>query len=286
MAGASLTLLWLDDDLELLWNAPADTPAFGHGSGRLGAVLRGSDAAPTIEREPQPEGTDSTPIPAATEASRASAEFLAQAFRSVRQAIDEGAESLGRIDAVAGDGDHGLGMQRGARAAEVAAESARALGAGLRTTMLRAADAWSNRGGGASGALWGVALRASAAELSDESSPTPSDIAASVAAAAKAVRQSGKAALGDKTMVDALDPFAATFRKAVDQGDSTAEAWKEACDAAAAGADATASMIARVGRARPHAEKSLGTQDPGAASFVIIVRAVVPMPSTRKERHA
>ena len=100
------------------------------------------------------------------------------------------------------------------------------------------------------------------------------------------MRQSGKAALGDKTMVDALDPFAATFGKAVDQGDSTAEAWKEACDAAAAGADATASMIARVGRARPHAEKSLGTQDPGAASFVIVVRAVVPMLSTRRERHA
>ena len=283
MAGASLTLLWLDDDLEFLWNAPADTPAFGHGSGRLGAVIRGSDAAPT---EPEPEVTDSTPVPAATEASRASAAFLARAFRSVSHAIDQGAESLGRIDAVAGDGDHGLGMQRGATAAEAAAESARALGAGLRTTMLRAADAWSNRGGGASGALWGAALRASAAELSDESSPTPSDIAAAVAAAARAVRQSGKATPGDKTMVDALDPFAITFRKEVDEGDSSAEAWTEACDAAAVGADATASMVARVGRARPHGEKSLGTQDPGAASFVIVVRAVVPMLSTRKERHA
>jgi dihydroxyacetone kinase len=269
-----MTLLWLDDDLESLWNAPADTPAFCHGSGRL---LAHGVVSPAGGRDGDVEVEIETPVPAATEESRAAASFLAQALRAVRHALDQQAQALGQIDSVAGDGDHGMGMQRGAQAAQAAAEDATARGAGVRTTLLRAADAWSNRGGGASGALWGAALRAAAAELSDESSPASRDVVAAVAAAATAVRESGKAKLGDKTMVDALEPFAVALGEAVGRGGSIAEAWQAACVAAARGADATASMVARVGRARPHGEKSIGTPDPGAASFVIVVQAVGPI---------
>jgi len=98
-----------------------------------------------------------------------------------------------------------------------------------------------------------------------------------VAAAARAVQSAGKAQPGDKTIVDALRPFASSFAVAVDSGESTSDAWREAAEAAARGAESTASMVARVGRARPHGEKSLGTQDPGAASFVIVVKAVLPV---------
>ncbi|TMG58170.1 MAG: DAK2 domain-containing protein [Chloroflexi bacterium] len=92
-----------------------------------------------------------------------------------------------------------------------------------------------------------------------------------------AVQSAGKAQPGDKTIVDALQPFASTFAAAVDRGDSTAGAWKEAAAAAAQGAERTASMVARVGRARPHGEKSVGTPDPGAISFVVVVKAVLPV---------
>jgi len=173
-------------------------------------------------------------------------------------------------------------MQRGARAAEAAAEEARALGAGVHTVLLRSAEAWSNRGGGASGALWGAALRASAGKLSDDASPMGDDIAAAIGAAAEAVQTSGKARLGDKTMVDALEPFAAAFAESMKQRDSPAEAWKKACEAAARGAATTEAMVARVGRARPHGEKSVGTPDPGATSFVIVVRAVVPILASKE----
>lgn len=272
MAGASMTMLWLDDKLEALWEAPADTPAFRHGSGGRPTEGRAIDVQSAVEAL----------VPAASEESRQAASFLVQALRLIQEAIDSGAERLGRIDAVAGDGDHGLGMQRGARAAEIAAEDAQARGAGVRTTLIRCAEAWSNQGGGASGALWGAALRAAAGSLSDEARPTSSDIAAAVAAATSAVETTGKAQVGDKTMLDALDPFAATFGAAVDDGASPADAWKKACEAAATGARTTESLAARVGRARPHAEKSIGTPDPGATSFVIVVEAVLPMLAARK----
>jgi dihydroxyacetone kinase len=201
----------------------------------------------------------------------------------MRVAIDEHAEELGRLDSIAGDGDHGIGMQRGVRAAAEAADIAEKQGAGVQTTLMRAADAWADRAGGASGALWSVALHALAEALSDTSRPTKQDVAQGVSAAARAVQSAGKAQLGDKTIVDALQPFASAFEAAVNSGAATADAWNQAVEAAVHGAAGTASMVARVGRARPHAEKSLGTQDPGATSFVIVMRAILPV--LQAERH-
>jgi dihydroxyacetone kinase len=269
MAGASLSLLWLDEELEDLWSAAAETPAFSNPSSR--PVTRSRTSSGRRASKTAVTGTAAGP---ASEDSRVAAAFVVDALRSVRHAIDREAEALGRLDSVAGDGDHGLGMQRGTLAAHEAAEDAAAKGAGVRTTLMRAADAWANHAGGASGALWGAALRSAAGELSDASSPDTATIAAAIAAAAHAMRRTGKAQLGDKTIVDALEPFSLSFVAAADRGESAATAWREACAAAARGAEATVSMVARIGRARPHAEKSLGTPDPGATSFSIVVQAV------------
>ena len=84
----------------------------------------------------------------------------------------------------------------------------------------------------------------------------------------------GKAEVGDKTMVDALVPFTAELTRGVDAGASLAAAWTTAADAATAAAAATADLLPRMGRARPHAEKSLGTPDPGAHSLALIATAV------------
>jgi dihydroxyacetone kinase len=267
MAGASMTLLWLDEELENLWAAPADTPAFykpyTQAEGR------------NLQTDASHESSIGVLVPASTDDSRGAAAIVASAFRSMQTAIDEHVDELGRMDSVAGDGDHGIGMQRGVRAAAEAADVAVKQGAGVHTTLSQAADAWADRAGGASGALWSVALHALAGGFSDDLRPTKRDLAEGLAAAARAVQSAGKAQLGDKTMVDALEPFASTFRATVDRGDSKADAWNEAAEAAARGAEGTASMVARVGRARPHGTKSLGTQDPGAASFVIVVKAVL-----------
>ncbi|MFF2052332.1 dihydroxyacetone kinase family protein [Leifsonia sp. NPDC058194] len=273
MAGASLTLFWPDAELEALWTAPADTPAF-----RRGGMAPAEPVETAVETVDTAGGdADTAGVAPASPASRSAAERIARAFAVVRAAIDDAADELGRIDAVAGDGDHGIGMQRGTRAAADAASRAVALGAGAGTTVDRAADAWAERAGGTSGALWGTALAAAAGVLGDEDLPTPAAVSAAVSAATAAIQSAGGATLGDKTMVDALLPFRDTLAARVAAGDDLAAAWAAAADAATDAAAATAELLPRLGRARPHAEHSLGTPDAGATSLALVARAVAPL---------
>ncbi|GAB4004394.1 hypothetical protein GCM10029992_49160 [Glycomyces albus] len=99
------------------------------------------------------------------------------------------------------------------------------------------------------------------------------------------VARYGGAERGDKTLLDALGPFADAFEAAVTGGDDLATAWSRAADAAEQGARATADLLPRKGRARPHAENSLGTPDPGAVSLAYVARAVGPVLAAPKGEH-
>jgi dihydroxyacetone kinase len=145
MAGTSLTLFWLDDELETLWHAPADAPAFRRGTVTAEGLEAGDGGL--VEAEAL--------IPDATEESRAGAVRVLAALGAAKAVVDANADELGRIDAIAGDGDHGIGMERGVRAAVDAATDAVERGAGAATTLYFAADAWADKAGGTSGALWG-----------------------------------------------------------------------------------------------------------------------------------
>ncbi|HEX5728648.1 dihydroxyacetone kinase family protein [Microbacterium sp.] len=264
MAGTSLTLFWLEDELERLWDTPVDTPAY-----RRGSVVAAAQSDAAADAVAEVEG-----VPSSDEESRAVAVTVAAAIETVAATIDTHVEELGRLDSIAGDGDHGIGMQRGSHAARDAAIAARDAGAGAQTVLARAADAWSDRAGGTSGALWGVILAALADKLGDEGRPSRADVAAGVAAGAQGVMDYGKAEVGDKTLVDALVPFSEALTHTIGAGVPLAAAWATASDAATTAAAATADLLPRMGRARPHAEKSLGTPDPGAHSLALIVTAV------------
>ena len=262
MAGVSLSLLWLNDELESLWAAPADTPAF-----RTGAVNNESLEYIDVSAEDDPKES----IPLASDDSRRAAARVSDALSAVRDVIDENADELGRLDAIAGDGDHGIGMKRGSIAASAAAVAALGQRAGAQTVLTHAGDAWSNRAGGTSGALWGVILRAFGDTLGDTKAVSSASVATAVSAAKKAVMDYGKAAVGDKTMVDALVPFADTLAERVSAGDSFSAAVGTAAAAAAVAANQTKDLMPRMGRARAHGEKALGVPDPGAVSFALIV---------------
>jgi dihydroxyacetone kinase-like protein len=88
------------------------------------------------------------------------------------------------------------------------------------------------------------------------------------------VVQRGKAAPGDKTMVDALTPAVEALDAAIAGGKEGAEALREAADAAEGGARATIPMVARKGRASYLGERSAGHQDPGATSSALLVRTL------------
>lgn len=276
MAGVSLTLCWLDEELEAAWTSPVEAPAYRRG------VVHPAGGEEAVEQHEDPTHVVST----ATPDSRKVAETILAALRDIRATIDENADELGRLDAVAGDGDHGIGMQRGATAAVRAAQQAVEAGAGAGTTLRAAGDAWAARGGGTSGALWGVALRAVGDEVGDEGRPDPARVVSGVTCAVEAVASLGKASVGDKTMLDAMVPFSEELRRRVGKGDELADAWRGAAGTAAEAARATAELLPRIGRARPHAERSVGTPDPGAVSLALVVTAVGGVLTPRQQQLA
>jgi dihydroxyacetone kinase len=264
MAGVSLTLFWLDDELEELWDAPADAPAYRKG----GAVPQ-----QRVSEQELAAGAEVPVTPGSAE-SQESAVRIAKAISAVRGTIDDHVDELGRIDAVAGDGDHGIGMQRGSTAADRAAQDAAARGAGAGSVLAIAGDAWSDKAGGTSGAIWGAALEALGRVLGDDQRPSAATVAQAVHAATDAILAFG-AVPGDKTMVDALVPFDDVLTARIAAGDDLVTAWSAAAAASTSAADATADLLPRMGRARTHGEDAVGTPDAGAISFALITTAVL-----------
>lgn len=268
MAGVSLTVTWLDGELEPLWLAPADTPAYRRGN----AVREGGPVA-----DGGTSDVEATSAPfVATGPSRDYATACLAALEATQALLHEAEERLGRMDAIAGDGDHGRGMVRGIDAATAAASAALGQGAGAGDVLAAAGDAWADKAGGTSGVLWGAGLRAFGEAVGNSAAPEPGQLAAAVRAFADRIVQLGKAETGDKTMVDALLPFASSFAGLVAAGAEPARAWGDAARDATAAAEATAGLLPLKGRARPLAEKSLGTPDPGATSLAMIFTIMGP----------
>ncbi|APX33581.1 D-erythrulose kinase [Brachybacterium sp. P6-10-X1] len=260
MAGLSLTLVFLDEELEAHWLAPVDTPAYHRG------------AMPDVERplrtsfwEP---GADRTP--ASTDESREVAATIAGVLDLFEAVCAREEAELGRIDAIAGDGDHGQGMAYGSRGAAAAARAALEDGAGARTVLVRAGEAWAESAGGTSGALWGGALTAAGGVFTDDDGCSPRTIVEALDAGIDAVQRLGGARVGDKTMIDAAVPFRAALADAF-TGENAAPAIRSAASSARRAADATADITAVLGRARVLGDRSLGAPDPGAISFSILM---------------
>jgi dihydroxyacetone kinase len=269
MGGVSLTLTWLDDELEPLWLDPASTPAFRRGSVAATEESDDTGADDGVELQSRPVEGD--------EASRAVAAVVLDALRAAQAAVHDAEQELGRMDAVAGDGDHGRGMVRGIDHAVSAGTAAAAAGWGARGVLEEAGDAWAEYAGGTSGVLWGAGLRSFGAVLGNEARPGPAQVAEGTRAFLQALTDLGKASPGDKTLLDALVPFVEAVERAVRAGRGLPEAWADGAAAAEAGARATAELSPRVGRARPLAARSIGTPDPGAVSFALCARAMAPV---------
>lgn len=268
MAGVSLTLTWLDDELEQYWTAPALTPAY-----RRGSV--GLEIFPAGQEVDDAAFVDAVHY-SSTEESRAYAGQCLAALEEAACLLRDSESMLGNMDAIAGDGDHGRGMVRGSGAALTAAATAFASGAGAGSVLIAGGDAWADKAGGTSGVLWGAGLRAFGERLGNEERPTPDVLAAAVRAFADRITELGKADLGDKTMVDSLLPFASSLSAGVSSGSAIEEAWASAAATATDAAAATADLRPLKGRARPLAEKSIGTPDPGATSLAMVFAAVGP----------
>ena len=270
MAGCSLTLMWLDGELERYWTAPADTPAY-----KKGAAAAASQPG---DRRTDADIETATATPQFAElsddAGRNGGRLIARAFDAMAEMLADAEQELGRIDAIAGDGDHGRGMVKGSSAARVAAAKAVEDGAGQGSVLTAAGKQWAAKAGGTSGVLWGAMLGALGARLGDTGRPDSATVAAGMRDGYDALTRLGGAAPGDKTMLDALLPFVAELERRVGNGEPWQRAWSAAADVATEAARATADLRPKVGRARPLAERSVGTPDAGATSLAMCARTV------------
>ena len=181
-------------------------------------------------------------------------------------------DHLVQLDAAIGDGDHGTNMVRGFDAVVQAIDADSTLPPGK--VLILSGRTLVSTVGGASGPLWGSALRSGGRVLGDHASFDGRQLVDVLAAALASVKDLGTAAVGDKTMVDALEPAVETLRGRLEAGAPLDQALDAAADAAEKGMRATVPLQARKGRASYLGERSVGHQDPGATSTALIIRAL------------
>ena len=176
---------------------------------------------------------------------------------------------LSEADRNLGDGDHGLGMQRGMTAVK------EKLNAGEAETIDKS---FANTGmammssmGGASGAIFGTFFRNGGKALSGKESFDAEGLAAFLRAGVDGVKSRGGAAVGDKTVVDAMEP--AAVKAAEVSTLSLPEAITAVAAAAEGGLEASKALVAKFGRAKTLGEGCIGFPDAGAMSVTVIISA-------------
>ena len=179
---------------------------------------------------------------------------------------------LTQLDAAIGDADHGVNMHRGFTAvlARVGALEEATPGQLLKT----AGRTFVSTVGGAAGPLYGTAFLQAGEALGDAASFGPRLLLDALRASLEGVQRVGAAAVGDKTMVDALSPALGAFELELRMGGSLETAASGAREAAAEGMRGTIPLQARKGRASYLGPRSVGHQDPGATSTALMFAAL------------
>jgi dihydroxyacetone kinase-like protein len=201
------------------------------------------------------------------------AQTIAIWLSEAEEQIKARSDYLTQLDAAIGDGDHGTNMRRGFDAVGKAL-AGQSDGTPPGRLLIVAGKTLVATVGGASGPLWGSALRRAGRALGDAETFDGEQLAHALDAAVEGVVELGAASPGDKTMIDALMPAAEALRAALHDGLSVEDAVQAAAGAARTGAEATVPMRARKGRASYLGERSIGHQDPGATSAAIILDAL------------
>jgi triose/dihydroxyacetone kinase / FAD-AMP lyase (cyclizing) len=265
MAGVSLTLLCVDDERLRLLDAATSAPAWPN--------FPRQRPTPVLDRV---QGW-SAPVAHATEArmppQSGRGKLVEEAIKAACLALLETEPRLTEMDRVVGDGDLGISLARGAKALQDALPgyplddlpaTLKAIGYTLQAAL-----------GGASGPLYGVLFIRGGSALEGRDLSDTQQWADALTEACNAMSELGGAKMGDRTMLDALIPFAEALKREAAEGRSAKEILEAAVAAAVRGAEQTAHMLPRRGRSSYLGERALGHGDPGAIAVSIWVRAIV-----------
>lgn len=279
MAGASLTLLKLDDELKKWLAEPCDTPALKL-QGDLEPIAvpaaveddAGAGAASEVLYTNQ---TD--PASRIIRDNKLSLDNLIYLIDQMSEIIIKNEIPFCELDSHAGDGDFGMSVAKGfkqlkAEWSELLSHHAADMGSFLGACSLIIME----HCGGASGPIWGSAFRAAGKSAAGKQSLDCSDIAALMAAMVKGIQDTGErsfgrgAVVGDKTLIDALAPAADAWAASAQEGKDLFTGFRRAAEAAVQGAKQTEAIAARMGRAGTVGERSIGYPDAGAYALGVI----------------
>jgi dihydroxyacetone kinase-like protein len=198
------------------------------------------------------------------------AEAVLQWLENCAKTFEAKKDELTQLDAAIGDADHGANMARGFNAVKVKLGGMKDqdIGAIFKTVAMTLISTV----GGASGPLYGTFFLVAATGANGKKELSASELSAVFSAGLQGLMNRGKAAVGEKTMVDALVPAIEALKSA--DNDSLGNALARAVEAARKGADATVPLVAKKGRASYLGERSAGHLDPGAASSVLLLEAL------------
>ncbi len=194
---------------------------------------------------------------------------LVEILQATAKRIEAEKAFLTELDNEIGDGDHGINLARGFAAVEkklpeLADKDIGAILKGVGMALVSSV-------GGASGPLYGTAYMKAGAAMKGKTELTPDDLAAAFDAAIGGVQMRGKAHEGEKTMLDAQMPASKAYKDALAAGKDVKAALKASVEAARKGVEYTKTILATKGRASYLGERSIGHQDPGATSSLMIL---------------
>jgi len=247
MPGCSLSVLQLDEQRNSLFDDTTDVPVWP-GDGRIG--LRKLIPVPA-----QPVPPQAAPGPLSPR--------LKSAAQAVATALLASEETLGDLDAKSGDGDLGASMARAAEALQALGEDSYSTPARL---LADTGNALRRAIGGSSGPFYATALLRASKILADKPIPSAQDWQAALQAGTDAIMELGGAKPGDRTMIDALAPAAAAWKKS--------GSFADAARAADEGAKATSDMFPALGRASYLGKRAVGHPDGGASAVAIWLAAL------------
>ena len=186
-------------------------------------------------------------------------------------AVNQNRSYLTELDSAIGDADHGANMDRGMTQVLNLVDSVEG---GVDALFKKVGMTLVSSVGGASGPLYGTFFMKFGTAAGDVEELDGAALASALRAGIDGVAARGKAARGEKTMLDAMGPAVEAIEAAVSDGESIIEATRRAAEAARNGREATIQMLATKGRASYLGERSVGHQDPGATSTAYLFEAL------------
>ncbi|GHV90845.1 dihydroxyacetone kinase [Spirochaetia bacterium] len=274
MAGASISILKLDDELKTLLDAKSDAPGF---------MINGGSAAPQFLPALSADKDRNVSYKARTDSQYALIKNEKLTLQNIIYLVDKMSEIIieneapfCELDSHAGDGDFGMSIAKGFRFLKADWEDITAHAKTIENFLDACSVVIMEYCGGASGPIWGFAFKYAAKAAAGKTELDIKGFADILQAAVQGVQETGKrafgrgAVVGDKTLVDALVPCADSWSASAGEGNRFLEAFKKAAAAAVAGAEKTKDIVARMGRAENAGKRSLGYPDAGAHALGFI----------------